>query len=106
MRSRKPFVQKRIAKPAIPPSERKKQALRSAIADISRAPRGAERLTDGHFASTRAGARQQKIRHVDAANQQHQPHGAKQQNQRLTDVADHAFLQRHQTHAAIPLATG
>src|SRR6266436_6467695 len=42
--------------------------------------RGPERLAKGHFASSRAGAREQEIGNIDAADQQDQSHGGKQQN--------------------------
>src|SRR5438132_460177 len=43
-------------------------------------PRGTERLAKGYFASSRAGAREQEISNIDAADQQDQSHGPKQQN--------------------------
>src|SRR6267154_5560603 len=44
-------------------------------------PRGSEGLAQGHFASSRAGARELKICDVYAADQQHQPHSAEQKKQ-------------------------
>src|SRR5258708_27228837 len=44
-------------------------------------PRGSEGLAQSHFASSRAGARELKICDVYAADQQHQPHRAKEKKQ-------------------------
>ena len=81
--------------------QRKQQALGQQLPHQPLARRS-QRLANRHLASSGAGPRQQQIRHVHAPNQQHQSHRAQQQHQRLANIADHVFLQRHQPH--LPLA--
>jgi hypothetical protein len=50
-------------------------------------------LANRHFASARAGASKQQIGDVDGSDQQDQADRAKQQNERLTNVADNSLGQ-------------
>src|ERR1700691_5162892 len=80
-----------------PAEQRKKHAFGEQLSYQAR-PCGSERLANSHFASSCACAREQQIRDVHAADQQDQSHSAKQQNQRLANVADHRLRERHQPH--------
>ena len=83
--------------------QRKEQALGEQLADEPHSC-PAQRLANGHFASSRGGAREQKIRDVDASDEQNQSHRAHHQQQRLPHIADHRFAQRNEMDA--PCAFG
>src|SRR5260370_1031336 len=83
----------------------KSQKLRSrrpaATISTNESPKSATaraRLADCHLARPRAGAREHQIRHVHAADEQDQSHGAQQQKQRLANVANDGLFQWHQPH--------
>src|SRR5262249_32750591 len=60
--------------------------------------RSSQGLANGHLASTRAAAREQKIGDVDAPDEQNHDDGGEKQNQRLTDAANQSFFQRDEPH--------
>src|SRR5271163_3221938 len=68
------------------------QALGEELTNESRSC-GSQCLANRHLASARAGASQQQIGDVDAADQQDQAHRAEQQNERLANVADKSLGQ-------------
>jgi hypothetical protein len=78
--------------------QRKEQALGEQLADEPRSCR-AQRLANGHFASSRGGAREEKIRDVYASDEQNQCHRAHHQQQRLSHIADHRFAQGNEMDA-------
>src|SRR4029077_14881667 len=59
---------------------------------------GSQCLANRHLASSRAGASEQQIGDIDAADQQDQADRAEQQNEGLADVADHGFAERNQAY--------
>ena len=77
--------------------QRQEQALRQQLPDQPRSP-GSQRLANGDLGLPSAGARQEEVGDVHAADQEDQPDGAEQQNQRLADVAHDRFLERHQSN--------
>ena len=56
---------------------------------------GAKRPTHGHLRLACGRARQQQIRHVRAGDQQHEPDGAEQHQDRASNVANDGFMKRH-----------
>ena len=77
--------------------QREEHALRQQLTDEP-CPGGSQRLADGHLAPSRAGARQEEVRNVQAPDEQDQSHRTQQQHQRLVHVADHGVLEGHQSH--------
>ena len=57
-----------------------------------------ERGPDGNFTAPGRGARQKKIGHVRAGDQEHEHHGAEQDDQRRPHIPDHIGMQRHDGH--------
>ncbi len=93
----KSFHAEQNHQPRHSPQQRKQQALSQQLPHQPFACRS-QRLTHRHLPRSRAGPCQQQIRHIHAADQQHQRHRAQQQDQRLPNVAYHVFLQRYQSH--------
>ena len=54
-----------------------------------------ERAADGHLRFARRRAGEQEIRDVRARDEQHESHGAEQDEHRLPDVPDHGFVKRY-----------
>ncbi len=76
--------------------QRKQQTLRKQLANEPHSGRS-QRLTNRHFSSSRASARQQKIRDVDTGDKQNDDRCAQQQQQQLPDIADHRVAQGKRT---------
>ena len=62
-----------------------------------------DRVADRDFSLPRPGSRQQKVRHVDARDQQHERHGSEQGQQPASHVADHSFLKPRDLAVLAPL---
>ena len=95
-------MQKRIAKPAMPPSRKSSRLSVEELADEARSLRS-QSLANRDLTTARTGPGQQKIGDVDATDQQDQSHRAEQQNERLAHAANHAFAERNsgvRVHAA------
>src|SRR5215470_3034773 len=73
--------------------KREKQAFGKQLARETRTGR-AECLPNGHFAAAGAGAGQEKVGDVGAADEQDERDGTQEKNERLADVADDGFFQR------------
>src|SRR5450432_337042 len=78
------------------------QNLSEKLADDARSLRS-QSLPNRDLASSRAGAGQQQIGDIDAADQEDQPHRTKEQNERLANAADHGFSERNQAHGPFDL---
>ena len=88
----------RDAEPAA--DQRQHQAFGQQLADDAPPP-GAERGAHRELARPRAGARQQQVRDVGAADQQHESDDAEKQHRRHLEIAaDHRVVHRLEPHAA------
>ena len=96
-RSRNCLVQKRMAKPAIPPSRKSSRLSVEELADEARSLRS-QSLANRDLTTSRTGPGKQEIGDVDATDQEDQSYRAEQQNERLANAADHAFAERNQAH--------
>jgi hypothetical protein len=79
--------------------ERKEQTFGEELGDEAMT-RGAEGLAKSDFAAASAGASKEKIGNVDAANEKNEADGAKQKDERLTNIAHDGFL--HRDKADVP----
>lgn len=57
-------------------------------------------MAKSDFARARAGAGKKKVRDIDAADEKHEADGAKQKDERLTNIAHDGFL--HRDKADVP----
>src|SRR5580698_1855432 len=82
--------------------QEEQQTLGQKLADEAH-PWRSQSLANRDLASSRTGARKQEIGDVDATDQEDQAYRAEQQNERLTNAADHAFAERTQAHGPCSL---
>src|SRR5207302_1020229 len=83
-RNRESFNKNKIATPATPPN---KESSRLSVSNCR---------VNRHFASSHAGTGKQKIRNIDAGNQENQSDGGQEQHQRLANVANHPLFKRQE----------
>jgi len=80
--------------------QREQHTLREQLANDPPSP-GPERGANGHFLLPRIRAREQKVGHVGARNEQHKPNRPQQHQKRLPYMTDDLFVQRNHPEAGI-----
>ena len=84
---------------------RQQQALTEELSDEPSATR-AERRTQGELTTARRASREQQVRDVGTCDDQHQPHGTDEQQQRRTNLSGHLLMHRDDARAPAGVELG